>query len=1163
MKSIFLSLYVVVMTMSLNAQTVNQRFFLDFGPNDVTNGNITVSPDVNGNYWTNVTGYALNSNVTLVNTANTTSNYVLTTTVACSKNGILNGALLTPDPALLGEMAVNTATQDYFFNGVAASFKISGLNPSKGYKFHAFGSRSSATEVRTTQYVFTGVNSFTGTNQTSGPGLGGATMNQNTQTFLTSTIISPTASGVITIDVSKAAGTYWHLNMMKIEEFNASPLESITVTSKSVSAAEGTYRMTATILPINAIKEVTWSLDNTEIATIDGTGLLKAKKDGTITVTATTKDPTSTVKGSLQLSVIGAKIAVIQSLFLDFGTSAALTISPDANGNYWNNITDPTATALAVPLVNSLSTTTGYSQKMITSLSAYDVTAGGLAAPDPLLLGEFAIATATQDYFGNSTTGSMSFAGLNPNSVYKFKIFGSRNTTETRIAQYDLVGLNTSSGTLQTGGVNLGGPGYNGNTSTVYSSGFVVPNASNEISLKITKLQGSNNNINILKIEEYDHTPIDSITIASQAVSGTLGAYQMTATVSPSNTLFQDVTWSVDNQAIATIDNTGILKAKTTGTVTVTATTKDPSSTKSGNLQMNVSIENVTSITVTSALVNNSSNTLQMTADVLPSTATFKGVKWSIDNPVVASIDSTGFIIVKANGTLKVTATTTQPNAAISGTCQIVTIVDDALLNKSKISVMGSSVPSGAGATTVVQGYVGLYTKLLQDRYANSTGSSWNVANISVGGDNTLKVMARWNTDLIPQYSKYVMYALSLGNEGILGGGQPKFDQFKTNMLLLIDNARKKGMYPMVTNCYTRADFTAVEYEFIKQMNLLIHEWDVPSVNLLGAIDDGAGKWPVGYQFDTAHPNDAGHIELSMAVVPSLYDAIKAGKPLPVKATGTYLKMGKSLANQNQIALTPENTIHPFTISFDVKTTDTGTIASFKQGTALGTVSINASGMLCYQSPNGGSLTGQVAVNDGQWHKITLTHFYARGETILYVDTIAIGNSSEKLQALSFYLSDKDAPNAVEFRELFFYRAGMNAYEVAALNAGKMLKSSLEIYAPLDGQKILSNDILVNLAQSTNTIKLNEIPTKVTGISDLNAVSASPNPVIDKLIISGISPSQNSLGTIYGVYGRVVLSNIIMNNNYLNVASLQAGWYILSLKNNDSNKNVRLNFIKK
>ena len=37
-------------------------------------------------------------------------------------------------------------------------------------------------------------------------------------------------------------------------------------------------------------------------------------------------------------------------------------------------------------------------------------------------------------------------------------------------------------------------------------------------------------------------------------------------------------------------------------------------------------------------------------------------------------------------------------------------------------------------------------------------------------------------------------------------------------------------------------------YSYVKQMNLLIHQWDVASVNTLGAIDDGTGKWATGYQ---------------------------------------------------------------------------------------------------------------------------------------------------------------------------------------------------------------------------------------------------------------------------------------------------------------------------
>ncbi|MDP7692779.1 MAG: hypothetical protein QGG89_13175, partial [Vicinamibacterales bacterium] len=70
-------------------------------------------------------------------------------------------------------------------------------------------------------------------------------------------------------------------------------------------------------------------------------------------------------------------------------------------------------------------------------------------------------------------------------------------------------------------------------------------------------------------------------------------------------------------------------------------------------------------------------------------------------------------------------------------------------------------------------------------------------------------------------------------------------------------------------------------------MNLLVNSWDVPSVNLLGAIDDGAGRWAQGFVADPSHPNSAGHTEMAHAFVPSLFDALAAGKPLPVKSTAS------------------------------------------------------------------------------------------------------------------------------------------------------------------------------------------------------------------------------------------------------------------------------------
>jgi len=249
-------------------------------------------------------------------------------------------------------------------------------------------------------------------------------------------------------------------------------------------------------------------------------------------------------------------------------------------------------------------------------------------------------------------------------------------------------------------------------------------------------------------------------------------------------------------------------------------------------------------------------------------------------------------------------------------------------------------------------------------------------------------------------------------------------------------------------------------------MNLLIHEWDVPTVNFLGAIDDGAGRWAFGYQNDAAHPNDAGHTKMFYSLLPSLFDALSNGKPQPVKINGTYLSMGKSVTS-NQLSFVPENIVHSFTQSFNIRTSHPGTIASFTQGNLKGKISIAVStGYAVFNSPNGGTITDNRIVNDGQWHTITLTHFYAKGETILYVDSVEAGRINEKLTATNFFLNDPNAPFSMDNRDWFFYRSGMNDEEITQLSRGKMLKSSLELYAPLDGQAVLGFDTLINLAQA-------------------------------------------------------------------------------------------------
>lgn len=399
-------------------------------------------------------------------------------------------------------------------------------------------------------------------------------------------------------------------------------------------------------------------------------------------------------------------------------------------------------------------------------------------------------------------------------------------------------------------------------------------------------------------------------------------------------------------------------------------------------------------------------------------------------------------------------------------------VADTSRINKSldtlKIVYLGSSVPYGTGATKDF-GYTSMLTRLLKQRAADGKGKDWVPVNKSIGGDNTERVMGRWQRDLVSQKAKYIVIALSLGNEGIHEFGKPKFDQFKNNMAKLITMARDSGYVPIVTNCYARNDFNEADYYYVKQLNLWINGLNVPSVNLLGAIDDGTGKWAPHYWFNEGHPNDAGHAEMSYAIVPSLFDALANGKAQPKFIDASYLTWDKN--HRALLYFKPDNALHAFTINITFKTDARGQVLQLNDSSGnSGNVTVNRKGFLEYISAQKQRIQGITKIDDGKWHKITLTHYYARGETILYCDHTKQGDASEKLLIKTLYIGDKKGSGLLA-KNLLFYRSGMNLTEVKALSDNNILKSSLELYAPLDGQHTLLKDELSNLAQSTNEVK--------------------------------------------------------------------------------------------
>jgi hypothetical protein len=134
-------------------------------------------------------------------------------------------------------------------------------------------------------------------------------------------------------------------------------------------------------------------------------------------------------------------------------------------------------------------------------------------------------------------------------------------------------------------------------------------------------------------------------------------------------------------------------------------------------------------------------------------------------------------------------------------------------------------------------------------------------------------------------------------------------------------------------------------------------------------------------------------------------------------------------------------------------------------------------GKWAYRSASGSNVESPVAA-DGQWHQIVLSHFTARGETLFFVDGTLAGRIAERLEPQRFVVGGPGAagtpagPKQADYKDVFVYRAGLNADEVAAMHQGRMLKASLEIYAPLADADFKAGSMAENRAQSLTGLKI-------------------------------------------------------------------------------------------
>ena len=167
---------------------------------------------------------------------------------------------------------------------------------------------------------------------------------------------------------------------------------------------------------------------------------------------------------------------------------------------------------------------------------------------------------------------------------------------------------------------------------------------------------------------------VTGVTISDATATITTGSTKtLTATVAPENATNKSVRWTSSDDAIASVDDEGVVTAIAAGSATITVTTVDGNFTATCAVTVEAATVAVTGVTVSpeSDTISLASTPAQITctATVTPADATDKSVTWSSSDEAVATVDSDGVVTALTVGTTTITATTT--DGSFTDTCAL------------------------------------------------------------------------------------------------------------------------------------------------------------------------------------------------------------------------------------------------------------------------------------------------------------------------------------------------------------------------------------------------------------------------------------------------------------------------------------------------------------
>ena len=503
-------------------------------------------------------------------------------------------------------------------------------------------------------------------------------------------LVTAMANGTATITATSggASGTATVTVAQVVSSVTVAPAEA------NFAALGDTLRLTAQAFDANGQAvtgaEFSWESNDDAVATVDGSGLVTAAANGTATITATAGQASASAMVTVAQVVSSVAVAPAEASLAALGDTLRLTAEAfDANGSAVTGVEfswESSATAVATVDATGLATAVANGTATITATSGQASASATVTVAQEV--SSVTVVPAEANFLALGDTLRLTAEAFDANGSTVTGAEFSWGTSDDVVATVDGSGLVTATA--------------NGTATITATSGQASAGATVTVAQEVSSVTVVPAEANLAALGDTLRLTGQAFDANGHAVAGA------------------EFSWGTSDDAVATVDATGLVTAIASGSVTITATAGPVSGSATVTVAQDVS--SVTLVPDTAMVVEGDTLRIAATAtDANGQVVTGAGFAWGSGDTTVAVVDATGLVTGVGAGQVQVTATT----AGVTGRAELTVV---------------APVPTTVAVTpdTVVLTSLGQTAQLAADvrdqlgRMMDGVGVAWSSADTTV-----------------------------------------------------------------------------------------------------------------------------------------------------------------------------------------------------------------------------------------------------------------------------------------------------------------------------------------------------------------------------------------------------------------------------------------------